>query len=315
MLILQGFLSGWWLGECDGRPDEPYIDPAKWDTALRNAGFDGVEASIMDQESPCHLDAMMIARASEPQSFSGKRLSLLLSETSIMSERIRAIQSKFELAAYDVSLCTLSNLPSSSTDIISLLEIDESWPFFKDISEVRFNGLIRLIEKCYSRGNKILWVTGPAQISAQDPYHAMVLGLARTLRLELGSVFATLELEMSELGPLQCDSILQVFRKLQSKSSLSYDGMDYEFALANGNVNIPRYITVSTNDLLGKTLDSTQSTKRLFVKSPGSLHSLQWGLQSRAQSLLDGEVELVVETASLNSWVLLHNAEYTYVHF
>jgi hypothetical protein len=314
VLILQGFLSGWWLGESDGRPNEPYIDPAKWDTALRNAGFDGIEASIMDQESPCHLDAMMIARASEPQSFSGKRLSLLLSESGVVSERVRAIQSRFELAAYDVSLCTLSNLPPSSTDIVSLLEIDESRPFFKDISEIRFNGLIRLIEKCYSHGNKILWITGPAQISAQDPYYAMVLGLARTLRLELGSVFATLELEMNELGPSQCDSILQVFRKLQSKSGLSYDSMDYEFALANGNVNIPRYITVSTNVLLGKTMDSTQSAKRLFVKNPGLLQSLQWGLQSRAQTLLDGEIEIAVKTASLNSWVALHNAEYTYVH-
>jgi len=192
-------------------------------------------------------------------------------------------------------------------DIISLLEIDGSGPFFRDISETKFKGLISLIERCYKRGNKILWVTGPAQISTEEPYHAMVLGLARTLRLELGSVFATLELDTNGPHSSRCDAIVQVFRKLQTKASLSYGSMDCEFALANGSICISRYIPTDVDSLLRKSVDPTQGTKRLFIKTPGLLDSLQWGLQSRATVLLDEEVEIVVKTASLNSWVSFCN--------
>jgi hypothetical protein len=164
----------------------------------------------------------MVARASESKPIARTPLSLLLSDPSVVNEHIQTIRSTFESDGNEVSLCSLSDLPSTSTDIVSLLEINDSGPFFKDLSEARFKDLIHLIEQCYNRGNKILWVTGPAQISTQNPYHAMVLGMARTLRLELGSVFATLELDTIVPGPSQCYSIVQVFRKLQAKASFSY---------------------------------------------------------------------------------------------
>jgi hypothetical protein len=248
----------------------------------------------------------MIAKASRPESISRRRVSLLLpdSDPDAHNERIRPIQTKFESEGYDVSLCSLTNLPSVSTDVVSLLEIDDKRPFFKATPQARFKDLLRLIETCYSRGNKILWITGPSQICAQNPYHAMVLGLARTVRLELGSVFATLELDINGLGSLQCTSIVRVFRKLQSGGSLSYDNMDYEFALANDNICIPRYTTINTEVLLRKTVDSSRGAKSLFIKSPGRLNTLQWGSHSRATGLLDNEVEIIVRTASLNSWVL-----------
>jgi hypothetical protein len=303
LLTSKGFLPGWWLGESDDRPNEPYIQPAQWDTALRKAGFAGVEASIKDQQSPYHINALMIARAAQPEFLPDKQLSILVSDSGVVNEHVRTIQSTFESGGYSVSLRTLQNVPSTPMDIISLLEIDDSGPFFRDISETKFKGLISLIEKCYKGGNRILWITGPAQISTEEPYHAMVLGLARTLRLELGSVFATLELDTNGPHPSQCDAIVQVFRKLQTKASLSYGSMDCEFALANGNICISRYIPTDVDSLLRKNMDPTQGTKRLFVQTPGLLDSLQWGLQSRTTILLDEEVEIVVKTASLNSWV------------
>jgi hypothetical protein len=307
LLISKGFLPGWWLGESDGRPNEPYIQPAQWDTALRKAGFAGVEASIKDQQSPYHINALIIARAAQPETLPDKQLSLLVSDSAVANEHVQMIQSTFESNGYSVSRCTLQNLPSTPMDVISLLEIDNSGPFFRDISETKFKGLISLIELCYKRGNKILWVTGPAQISTEEPYHAMVLGLARTLRLELGSVFATLELDANGPHPLQCDAIVKVLRKLQAKASLSYGNMDCEFALANGNICVSRYIPTEVDNLLRKNMDPAQGTKKLFVQTPGLLDSLRWGLQSRVSVLLDEEVEILVKTASLNSWVAFCN--------
>ena len=37
-------LPGPWLGEPDGRPDEPYVSLERWDKELTQAGFDSAEA-------------------------------------------------------------------------------------------------------------------------------------------------------------------------------------------------------------------------------------------------------------------------------
>jgi hypothetical protein len=303
LLTLQGFFPGWWLGESDSRPNEPYLQPAQWDTALRKAGFAGIEASIIDQAPPYQLDAMIIARALQSDVLPRKQLSFLVSDPSVVNEHIRTIQSHFESDGYDVSLSSLQDLPSTSIDVVSLLDIESSTSFFQNLSETHFNCLIHLFRQCYSRGSKILWLTGPAQIAAQNPHYAMVLGLARTLRLELGSVFATLELDLDDLNILQWNSIVQVWRKLQARGHLAYSSMDYEYALVNGNVCIPRFVTSDVDGLLRRTLESAQVTKRLFITNPGLLNSLQWGLQSRGRPLRDNEVEIEVRSASLNTWV------------
>jgi hypothetical protein len=290
------------LGESDGRPNEPTLLPAQWDTALRKAGFVGVEASITDQVPPYHINSMIVTRSLQPEVFSRTKLSLLVSDPSAVDERTRTVQADFEADGYHVSLCSLGNLPSSTTDIISLLDIDSSTPFFQDLSETGFKGLIEVIRTCYNRGSKILWLTGPAQILTKNPYHAMILGLARTLRLELGSVFATMEFDTNEFNLSQRNSIVQVFRKLQAKGNAGYSSLDCEFAFANGNVCIPRFVTSSVDGLLRQNLESTQAAKRLFVTNPGQLNSLQWGLQLRGV-LQDSEVEIEVRRAWLNSWV------------
>ncbi len=47
-----GSFSGWWLGEDDGRPHEPYIRVDRWDEELRAAGFSGVETAVYEMSSP-----------------------------------------------------------------------------------------------------------------------------------------------------------------------------------------------------------------------------------------------------------------------
>lgn len=305
MLTFQGFLRDWWVGESDGRPNEPYLYPAQWDPALRRAGFAGIEAFITDQAPPYQIDALIIARALRPEVISRKQLRFLISDPNVVNEYVQTIQSVFESDGYDVSLCSLQDLPSTSMDVLSVLDIDSSTPFFQDLSETRFNGLIHLIKQCYSHGNRILWLTGPAQIFTQNPYSAMILGLARTLRLELGSIFATMELDTKNPNLLQWNSIVQVLRKLQARANLSYSSMDCEFALVNGNVCIPRFATRDFDGLLRHNLESaTRVTKRLFITNPGAVDSLQWGLKSRGV-LRDNEVEIEVRSASVNSWVTI----------
>ena len=55
-----GTLSGWWQGEFDGRSDEPYITPARWEAELKRAGFDGLDVVVLDAEKPYQLHAIMV---------------------------------------------------------------------------------------------------------------------------------------------------------------------------------------------------------------------------------------------------------------
>ena len=264
----------------------------------------------MDQESPYQMDAMILSRALPFRASPRKPLSCLLSNPNIVNDCVRTIRSCFESDGYTASLCSLSDYPSTSTNIVSLLDIDTFMPFFQDLSEKDFNALTRLVTRSASRGNKILWLTGPAQVSTQNPYHGMVLGLARTIRLELGSVFATLELDTHESSSLHWDSLVQVFRKLEASDNLVYNRTDCEFALVDGNVCIPRYTPSHIDDLLRYSLADTQVAKRLSTSHPGSLNNLQWGLESRSSILQDNDIEVEVRSTSLNSWVnrsfLLH---------
>jgi hypothetical protein len=313
MLTLQGVLPDWWLGESDDRPNEPYLQPAQWDAALRKAGFAGIEASVKDQAPPYQVDAIIVARTLQPEIPPRKQLNFLLSDPTVVNGCVRAIQSAFESGGYDVSFLSLGSLTSTSTDVVSLLDIDGSAPFFQDLSETHFKELINLIRQCYSHENKILWLTGPTQISTQNPYHAIVLGLARTLRLELGSVFATMELDTNDHSLLKWNSIVQVFRKLQVRGNLTYSTTDCEFAFAGGNVCIPRFITSHVDGLLCRNLESTSAAKRLFITNPGLINTLQWGLQSRG-TLRDGEVEIEVRSASLNSSVTIFIFSSIFLH-
>lgn len=50
-----GNFSGWWLGEADGRAQEPYVPVDRWDTELKAAGFSGVDTAVRDAEEPVSL--------------------------------------------------------------------------------------------------------------------------------------------------------------------------------------------------------------------------------------------------------------------
>ncbi|KAL1961386.1 hypothetical protein VTO42DRAFT_114 [Malbranchea cinnamomea] len=299
---IMGTLSGWWLGEPDGRRNEPYLQAEQWDPVLRKAGFDGVEAAVMDQDIPYQLDNIIIARAVEDNDVSPKRVSLLLPDAAAVTATAAAIKEKFQSAGYDVSLRSLTDLPAESEDIVSLLDIDRSAPFFQSLSEDQFGRLIRFVTHCSANGNRILWLTGPSQIGVQNPYHALVLGFARTLRQELETVFATFELDITANDPSSLETVVQVFTKLQNHTKEANSVSDLEYALVDGVVHVPRFTTSDINSLLCSSLETQQRvTKRLHVTRPGILSSLQWAIQPQEAALQNNEVEISVRAASVNS--------------
>ena len=270
---------------------------------MRKAGFAGIETSVMDEAEPYQLNNIIIAKAAEVDVSHPKQLSLLVSDTAVVNAPVKALKTQFQYSGYDVSLCSLWDLPSSA-NIVSLLDIDGSGPFFQCLSEKDLRGLIRLISP--SLKNKILWITGPAQISAQNPFFAMILGFARTLRLELGTAFATMELDANSESQSLWDSVVLAFEKIQRNLRVGYAISDSEYAFVDGTVCIPRFTISNVETLLSSSLATAQKiAKKLHVSKPGLLNSLKWVSQSREEVLLPGEAEVEVRVASMNSCVFI----------
>ncbi|KAF2130682.1 ketoacyl-synt-domain-containing protein [Dothidotthia symphoricarpi CBS 119687] len=288
---IMGTLPGWWLGEADGRPNEPYIHGGQWDVILQKAGFRNMTA-IMDQKPPYQLDNIIVATVDDDVATPSKALSLLVRDSNQPSAISNAFLSEFRRAGYDVSLCSLREPPISPVDTVSLLDIDGPRTFFEDLDEKGLRGLIRFIT--HARGQQILWLTGLAQVSTENPHHAMVLGLARTLRLELDSHFATMELDIgADLAPF--GTVVKVFDQIQRQSKR--DVADCEYALVNGTVQVPRYVTRTAGQIV--TMPDARVFRKLHVGKPGILASLQWQEGLRDSHLREGEVEINVRSSAV----------------
>ncbi|EHK97750.1 putative Phthiocerol synthesis polyketide synthase type I PpsC [Glarea lozoyensis 74030] len=193
--LIMGVLPGWWLGEADGRANEPYISPERWAVELRKAGFSGCDATVYDAEQPYQFNANIISRPAKVDRIA-RRITLLYEP----NLNIQQIKFSLENKGYSVDLCTIQEEPPAGQDIVSLLELET--PMFEKIS---------------------------AQIESYDPRFGMVLGLARTLRSELSLSIATLEIDT--VDEVAYNAITNVFDKLKNSSSVSDMNPDYEFGL------------------------------------------------------------------------------------
>lgn len=252
--------------------------------------------AIMDQKSPYQLDNIIVASADDDVATPSKALNLLVRDSNQPSAIANAFMSEFRQAGYDVTLCSLREQPISPVDTVSLLDIDGPGAFFEDLDEKGLRGIIRFITN--NRGQQILWLTGLAQVSTENPHHAMVLGLARTLRLELGSHFATMELDIGA-DPSPFGTVVKVFDHIQRQSKL--DVADCEFALVNGMVQVPRFLTRTADQVVP--IPESQVFRKLHMGKPGILASLQWQEGLRDSNLGEGEVEINIRSSAVTHQV------------
>ncbi|KAK0385887.1 hypothetical protein NLU13_7064 [Sarocladium strictum] len=209
-------------------------------------------------------------------------------------------------------------------DVISILDLEGPKPFLADISPERyrdFQNMILRIQGSDTQGSGMLWLTRPCQLGCTNPQYATILGLARTLRNELALDLATLEVDVdleaagehSRPEALSAVfNVLQKFRRRPAAGSPTSDVLpqreysvapDFEHAIADGTVYIPRYHWVSVKDSLSAArLPQAGSTVTppisLQIGKRGSLKSLQWTELPPCHNELQGN-EVVVEPCAV----------------
>ena len=293
--IFRNF-PGWWLGEGDGRPDEPYVSVDRWDEELRNAGFTGVDTTVLDAETPYQSCAVIVSQPLldlHSRSNCGATTILCDQKTSKITKDLVA---KMQALGIDHTVCEFGDRLPQSESVISTLDL-ESY-FFGTISEDRFRAFQEVLSEQEHR--LILWLTGPSQILSQNPRSAQTIGVARSIRSELNMPFVTLEIDPREtkFGEL----VMQVFGKITNRKDDGTLAPDREYVVDDGVIKVGRYHPFSLQTELREKFSHpvTDSAITLETMKPGLMQTFQWSRRALPEELGMDEIEIQTAAVGLN---------------
>lgn len=294
-----GNLSGWWLGDGDGRPWEPYISVDRWDEELKGAGFAGVDSFRYDRGYPFQASADIIAKPAGSAVAVKKSIGLLCE--SHLDGTATSLMAGLEASGWEVTPFQLgADLPEDQP-ILSCLDIDVS--FFDNLTEEAFTQFQAFLRALTSK-TKVLWLTRPTQMKCRDPRWAPAIGAIRTIRSELAVPFHTLEIEPSE--PEFGQLVQKVLNKALSQEDSNALASDKEFAVDDGVIHLPRCHPISiTGELADGSLaavhsDDTLKSRTVQTGKPGFLETLGWRDVFRTRSIEAGHVEVEARAVGLN---------------
>ncbi|KAF5703239.1 polyketide synthase [Fusarium globosum] len=255
-----GNFSGWWLGDDDGRPDQPYVPVSRWDQELKKAGYSGVDVAVYDDEEPYRHCAVIVACKEPPVVTRPSYVTLLARHP--YSYPATQVSSALETRGWNVTVQRIEDQVPQNQNIISCLDLETA--FFEDISQEMF---IKFQECAQSlRSSSVLWLMPPSQVGCSNPRSAQTLGVARTLRSELGLNFYTLEIGLNE-GRFVC---------------------------------VGRYQPVHIAEEALDKVQSGEVMKTLRVDKPGSLETMNWIASAIPTKIMEDEIEIKVHSAGVN---------------
>ena len=286
---IQGLLPGWWLGEDDGRPHEPYISPNRWDEELRGAGFCGADAIVYDEPAPFQTNAHIVARPT-PKLITSHRVTLL-TDSNWDSLKSQA-ESLFAKKGFEIDYCSLDQTPPPNQDVISLLDLHD--PFFNNLSKDNFSSILAFMNRLENSG--ILWLTKSAQINSRDPRYAQTIGMTRTIRNELAIDLATLEIDC--LNDLAWERVFAVFSKFAQRTQDAEMNPEYEYSISNGSICVGRFHWFSVAKELS-VLPQGNTYRKLRIGKRGFLKTLAWA-ERHLQPVKGDEVQVNIRAVGMN---------------
>jgi SAM-dependent methyltransferase len=281
--IIMGPLPGWWLGEADGRANEPIVSTDRWNQELLAAGFSGIECAVHDDPNlDASIGVNIIARPWRKDS-EYLSVTLLIQRSQLEADYFKLMHQKFSTEGYHVDVCMLGDVLPPYQDIVSLIEVEE--PFFDKVSAEKFELFQQLIACLGS--SRLLWVAGSSQMEPQDPEYSLTLGLSRSIRAELNVPLAIVEVDAFDTTT--SDTVLKILEKYQDTASSV--NPECEFAIKKGIVHVGRYHWAKISEELAASNDVGGHTLRLGPSKKGVLNVSSWIPEPRA---LVGPEEVIV---------------------
>lgn len=295
---VMGLLPGWWLGEQDGRADEPYVQPERWDSELRAAGFTGLVDCMLDAPRPYQSSAYMITSPMIDEALP-KPITLLFDDGSQQTAKDLEIElsqnGQFEVLLQHWDTGTVS----PKMDAICLLDVNK--PFFMNIDASRFEKFRQLMIQISESRDGILWLTRSSQLRCEHPQWGQTPGAIRGIRKDM-----ELDIAMCEIDRLNSSSwkaVTQIAQKFCGRGHIARRYLELEYAIEHGDVYVPRMYPFSINQEL-QNLETSSSIKDdveldLTIGAVGRLDTLQWTTRSN-QKPEEGQIAVEIMATGLN---------------
>ncbi|KAG5795056.1 hypothetical protein H9Q69_005899 [Fusarium xylarioides] len=290
--FIFGLFSGWWLGEDDGRPDHPHAPVSRWDQDLKATGYSGVDVAVYDEEEPYRQCAIIVAKK-EPHHVPQPSSVTILCQNhgcSFGSSTATAL----EAVGWKVTKRLFGDVVPEGEDIISTIDLEKS--LLEDASQETFVAVQEFSRSLGSR--RVLWLMPPTQVECSSPSSAQLLGLARTLRSEMGLNFYTLEIDGGEgqFGEL----ISRVFDRISQDQDNESLEPDREYIVKDGVVSVGRYRPFSIPEQPLELSYSDDLMAKLRIEKPGMLATMEWVSDSLPEVVMPNQVEIEVRSAGMN---------------
>ena len=265
--LIWGTLAGWWLGVGDGRKWAPTISPVMWNSALRKAGFAGVDTVTPQIDDVAWPFSIMASQAVDDRvQFLRRPLSstsvpvhvdslIIMGNGSLESARI-AEELTDHLGRFCGELIILNGFPTDAealdlspmSSFINLTDLDV--PLFKDPTADKLEGLKRV----FGLAQNVLWITQDAR--TEQPYQMASISFSRSVRRELGHVSLNhldiTNVEQHNISKLIAEHFLQLYVLNEWETSQDRDGkqsqvpllwsIEPEAYLDKGKLMLPRLI-------------------------------------------------------------------------
>ncbi|PYH37625.1 type I polyketide synthase [Aspergillus neoniger CBS 115656] len=253
-----GLLPSWDNGVDDGRSTEPYVNMETWQTKLATAGFEITGELGLNSDGPRHICHVIVGRSRRDHL--PARKATVLSESSTVSSESHPVIDELLSRGYEISYCSLADIPPPGQDIIAFLDGQTS--------------------------------------QCADPHFAQIHGLARCIRSELSIAFATCEADDME-SPRGCQTVASVFQSLSERVNDGEIEPDFEYIIENGVTRVHRFFPVSSTSR-GEAGQVTSEARLTISQPGrlDTLH--WEGATVAGEALQDDEVHVEIHAAGLN---------------
>ncbi|KAF8462360.1 hypothetical protein BDZ91DRAFT_662290 [Kalaharituber pfeilii] len=244
--IMYGCLLGYWMGIEDGRVDHPFLLKSQWDRLFAETGFSGLNIALDDFEGHIEPTSVMLTRAVE--SLPAPERSLTSGENRLAIIHRNSPTQYSPLVAHHalstghepilLSLQAYSDLQDRPDMAIVLvdLENDASSPLIPTMTAPELEALKTLT----TTSHQILWITAGGLIEGKNPDHALIHGLARTIKSEqTGLKFGILDVDTND-NSLSMKAASEVIVDTWTRLRNSSDLYEREFCVKDGVLHISR---------------------------------------------------------------------------